>query len=99
MFDDVDQVLGTKGRAEEDEGLGKPTPVEDLPDELVMAAGAILAAMGQDYGMAKDAPASRKAEFWDKARRVAAPLRDFFELCDSLPHAEGAHLEGEDDGQ
>lgn len=92
MFGDVKAIL--HGGAKE-EGLGKPTPIDDPPEELVVAAGGILAAMGQDYGMASDASESRKAEFWDKSRRLAARLCDFFDICDSMPHSEGPH---EDEG-
>ncbi len=76
-----------------DKGIGNPTPIDDPPEELVVAAGDILAALGQDYGMAGDAPESRKAEFWDKARRLAARLHDFCEIADSMPHSEGEHVE------
>lgn len=85
MFDaaSVKKVLGKK-----DDSLGKPTPVDNPPEELVVAAGGILAAMGQDYGVSPDASESRKAEFWDKARRLAARMHEFFVLCESMPHAE-----------
>lgn len=89
MFDSVDMkelLHGAKGKKED--GLGKPTPIDDPPEELVIAAGEIMAAMGQDYGMNPDASESRKAEFWDKSRRLAARLHNFFELCESAPHEE-----------
>lgn len=95
MFGDVKAILHG-GEKKEKDGLGKPTPVDNPPEELVIAAGGILAAMGQDFGMGPDSSESRKAEFWDKSRRLAARLLDFFEIADSLPHREGPH-EGTDE--
>lgn len=96
MFGDVKAIL--RGGAEKkDDGLGKPTPVDNPPEELVIAAGGILAAMGQDFGMGPDSSESRKAEFWDKSRRLAARLLDFFEIADSMPHAEGEHVGGDEE--
>lgn len=83
MFDDLKKILHG-----EEEGVGEPTPVEDPPEELVIAAGAFLSAIGQDYGIAGDSSPSRKAEFWDKARRVASRFHDMFQVCESMPHQE-----------
>jgi hypothetical protein len=92
MFENVDmkRVLSGKRSEDEDEGLGKPTPIDDPPEELVVAAGEIMSAMGQDYGMSPDASESRKSEFWDKARRLAARLQDFIEIA----HGGGGGEEG-----
>lgn len=97
MFDAVDikHVLHGHG----DKGLGEPTPIDNPPEELVVAAGEIMAAMGQDYGMGSEASESRKAEFWDKARRLAARLHDFFEICESMPHREEEGGEEEEAGE
>ncbi len=84
MFDDVSKIL----HGEDKESLGKPTPVEDVPEELLVATGALLSALGQDYGITADSSPSRKAEFWDKARRVAARFQDMFQICESMPHQE-----------
>ncbi len=94
MFGDVKAIL--HGEAKKD-GLGKPTPVDNPPEELVVAAGGILAAMGQDYGMGPDSNESRKAEFWDKARRLAARLHDFVSICDAMPHEEDEGEDGEEE--
>jgi hypothetical protein len=60
-----------------------------VPDELVVAAGEILEALGQDYGNSPTSTESSKREFWAKARRLAASLHAFYVCCDAMPHTEG----------
>ncbi len=93
MFSSVDVKDVLRSGKKEDEGLGKPTPIDNPPEELVVAAGEILAAMGQDYGMSPDASESRRAEFWAKARRLAARLSDFIEIAHGAPDMGGGSEE------
>jgi hypothetical protein len=78
--------------------VGKLSPRHDEPDGdegpddgLIVAAGDVLTALGQDYGT--DTPSGRMA-YEDKCHHLAEALHRFFVIADSMPHREGEHGDG-----